>query len=132
MLKTGKRLNPRRYFSEDFKRKVVESYERGEMSVLQLSRSYKIHPSLVYDWIYKFSNYNAKQVQVVEMKDSQTNRIKELEDQIKQLEQTVGQKQMKIDFLEKLIELANETYSIDVKKNSYTPPSGGSKSTKRK
>ena len=66
------------------------------------------------------------------MQDSQTHRIKELEQQIAQLEQAVGQKQIKIDFLEKMIELAKEHYDIDIKKNYSTPPSGGSTSTNKK
>jgi transposase len=45
------------------------------------------------------------------------------------LNAAVGQKQIMIDYLEKMIDLAKETYSIDIKKNSNTPPSGGSKPT---
>ena len=66
------------------------------------------------------------------MKDSQLNKIKELEEKVKLLEQAVGQKQIKIDFLEKMIELASEEYKIDLKKNLNTPHSDGSGKTKRK
>lgn len=129
MLKTGKRINQKRRFSEEFKRKIVSDYERGVMSALQLSDHYGIANSLVYFWVYKYSTYNQKDVRIVEMKDSQTHRLKELEQKVKDLERAVGQKQMKIDFLEKMMDLAKETYSIDLKKNSTTPPSGGSKPT---
>jgi len=129
MLKTGKRINPRREFSEGFKRKIVDDFEKGVLSVLQMERHYGISNRSIYKWIYKYSTYNEKNIRIVEMKDSQTHKLKALEEKVKELERAVGQKQIKIDYLEKMIDLAKETYSIDIKKNSNTPPSGGSKTT---
>ena len=129
MIKTGKRVNPYRKFSEEFKRKLVADFEKGEMSVPQMERQYGITNALIYRWIYKYSSYNKKNVRIVEMKDSQTNKVKELEEKVKELERAVGQKQIMIDYLEKMIDLAKETYSIDLKKNSKTLLSGGSKPT---
>lgn len=132
MIKTGKRLRPKRKFSEDFKLQIVADYESGKMSTLELSKCYNIAQNLIYLWIYKYSNYNKKSVQVVEMKDSQLHKIKELEKKVKELEQAVGRKQMNIDYLEKMIELAKDYYDIDIKKNFDTPPSGGSRKTESK
>ena len=87
---------------------------------------YNISNTLLYRWIYVYSSYNEKNVRIIEMKDSQTQRLKELEQKVKELERAVGQKQIKIDFLEKMIELAEDHYAIDVKKNSSIQPSGGS------
>ncbi len=126
MLKTGKKINSQRRYSEEFKRKLVNDFEKGVMSVPQMERHYEVRTALIYRWIYKYSTYNEKNVRIVEMKDSQTNRVKELEDKVKELERSVGQKQIMIDYLEKMIDLAKENYSIDIKKNSNTPPSGGS------
>ena len=66
------------------------------------------------------------------MKDSATRKLKELETRIKELEQIVGQKQIKIDFLEKMIDLAREELDIDIKKNSNTLQSGGFGKTSKK
>ncbi len=129
MQKTGKRINSHRRFSEEFKRKLVDDFEKGVMSVPQLNRLYEISTTLLYKWIYKYSSYNEKQIRIVEMKDSQTYRLKELEEKVKELERVVGQKQIMIDYLEKMIDLAKETYSIDIKKNSNTLRSGGSNQT---
>jgi transposase-like protein len=129
MLKTGKRVRSHRKFSEEFKRKLVSDFEKGVMSVPQMERHYDIRCHLIYNWIYKYSSYNEKNCRIVEMKDSQTQRLKELEDKVKDLERAVGQKQIMIDYLEKMIALAKENYDIDIKKNSNTPPSGGSKTT---
>jgi transposase len=129
MLKTGKRINSRREFSEEFKRKIVDDFEKGVLSVPQMERYYGISNRSIYKWIYKYSTYNEKNIRIVEMKDSQTHKLKALEEKVKELERAVGQKQIKIDYLEKMIDLAKETYSIDIKKNSNTPPSGGSNPT---
>jgi transposase len=127
MLKTGKQVRHLRRFSEDFKLKIVKEYESGQYSVLDLEKIYDISNPTIYKWIYKFSKYNKQSIQVVEMKDSQMQKIKDLESRVKLLEQTVGQKQMAIDYLEKMIALAEEDLKIDIKKNSNTPQSGGSK-----
>lgn len=131
MIKNGKKVKSKRHFSEDFKLKIVGNYEKGEHSVLEMEKIYDISNTLIYKWIYKYSKYNKKGIQVVEMKDSQVNKIKELENKVKELERTVGQKQMNIDYLEKMIDLAKEELDIDIKKNSDTPHSGGSKTTKK-
>ena len=131
MLKNGKRINRRRKFSEDFKLKIVKCYESGEFSVGEMIKIYDISYQTIYNWIYKYSKYNKQSIQVVEMKDSQAHKITQMEARIKELEQAVGQKQMNIDYLEKMIELAKEHYDIDIKKNSSTIHYGGSKGIKK-
>ena len=125
-------LRSHRKFTEDFKRKIVKEFEQGTLSVCQMSRLYGIANTQIYDWIYKFSIFNEKGSRIVEMKDSQTTKFKELEQRIKELEQNVGQKQIKIEFLEKMIELAKQEFNIDIKKNFATPQSNGSKKTIKK
>lgn len=129
MIKTGKRIQSPRRYSEEFKRKLVQDYEKGHMSVAQMERYYGVRNAVIYRWIYKYSTYQTKNIRIVELSDSQTHRIQQLEQQVKQLHQTLGSKQMQLDYLEKLLELAQQEYGIDLKKNSSTPPCGGSKST---
>ncbi len=131
MLKTGKRIRRKRKFSEDFKLKIVKEYESGEFSVVEMTKIYDISYQTIYNWIYKYSKYNKQSIQVVEMKDSQAHKMKQMEARIKELEQAVGQKQMNIDYLEKMIDLAKEHYDIDIKKNSNSQHYGGSKNTKK-
>jgi transposase len=120
------RINPTRVFSEEFKKARVKEYESGTFAVSELSRLFGIQASIIYRWIYKYSVYNKKSVKVVEMEDSATSKLKELGARIKELERIVGQKQIKIDYLEKVIDLAKEELGIDIKKNSGTLQSGGS------
>ena len=66
------------------------------------------------------------------MKESNIDKLKHLEQKIKELEQIVGQKQIKIDYLEKMIDIAKEDLNIDIKKNYNTPQSTGSEGIKKK
>jgi len=66
------------------------------------------------------------------MKQSSSLKLKQLAEKVKELERIVGQKQIKIDYLEKMIDIAKEDLDIDIKKNFNTPQSIGSESTKKK
>lgn len=85
--------------------------------------------SAVYKWIYKYSVMAKKQVkQVVEAK-SDTIRIRMLEDRIQELERIVGQKQLLLEFKDKMIEIAETTYGVDIKKKVGSRLSSGTTST---
>jgi transposase len=66
--------------------------------------------------------------QVVEAK-SDTQKIKALEDRIRELERVVGQKQLLIEFKDKMIEIAEATYNVDIKKKVGSKLSSGTIST---
>lgn len=121
-----------RIYSDEFKREVVSLFEGGKYSVLQLERLYGISNPAIYRWIYKFSTFNVKGQRVIEMKSSNTDKLKAMEVRIKELERMVGQKQIKIDFLEKMIDIAGDDLNIDIRKNFNTPPLGGSEKTPKK
>lgn len=125
-------LLPRRTFSETVKKQVVQDIEQGKATVRQASQEIGAHASTIYLWLYRYSRYLLKnKVMVVEDK-SESYRTKELEKQLKEAEAALGRKQMEIDFLNKLIEFADEEYKTDIKKNLQKGPSVGSKSTKGK
>ena len=122
---------PRR-FSEEFKRNIVKEYETGNLSVRQLGKLYGINYQSIYSWIYRYSTLNEKGVRIVEMQDSSDQKLKDLERKVKELERLVGQKQIKIEYLQKMIELTEEDLGIDIKKNADTPQSDGLGKTKKK
>ena len=115
-----------RKYSEEFRRELVRLFETGRYSVVQLYKLYGVHFSLIYQWIYKYSQLNEKGFRIVEMKQSSTSKLKALEQKVKALEQMVGQKQIQIEFLEKMIEIAEKELKIDIKKKPSTPQSTGS------
>ena len=117
-----RQLKKRRRFTDEFKKEIVSIFESGKLSVLQLQKLYGINGTVIYRWIYKFSTFNEKGCRIVEMSVSSHNKLKELEAKVKQLEQIVGQKQIAIDYLEKMIELAGSEFNIDVKKITTPNP----------
>ena len=126
-----KQIRKNRQYSEEFKKEIVQSFESGQFSVPQLEKLYGIKNSTIYNWIYKFSTFNEKGFRVIEMKESSTNKLKQLEQKVKELERAVGQKQIKIDYLEKMMDIAKDELNIDIRKNYSTPQSTGSEKTKK-
>lgn len=115
-----------RYFSEEFKRQKIKELEKNMVTVAEICKEYEVSRTSVSRWIYKYSMKAKKgEKQVVERK-SDTRKIAELKDRIKELEQIVGQKQLKIDFQEKMIEIAEEMYQIQIKKKLNSKQSSGS------
>ncbi len=113
-------IRKRRKYSIEFKKRIVNDFESGKLSVPQLEKLHGIGNSLIYGWIYKFSTFNEAGFRVIEMKDSSSKKMKELEARVKELESAVGRKQIKIDYLEKMMDIAKEELDIDIKKTS--PP----------
>ncbi len=120
-----------RYFSEDFKKKKIMELERNITSVSDICKTYSVSRTSLYRWIYKYSAMAKKQVkQVVEAK-SDTQKIKALEQRIKELERIIGQKQLLLEFKDKMIEIAEATYNVDIKKKVGSRLSSGTISTGR-
>jgi transposase len=129
ILDQEKRVRFNRRFSEDFKKKKVKELECNLVSVADICKTYSVTRAAVYKWIYKYSIMAKKNVrQVVEAK-SDTQKIRMLEERIKELERLVGQKQIMIEFKDKMIEIAETTYGVDIKKKVGTRLSSGSTPT---
>jgi len=127
-----RKLYRRREFSEQIKRKVVKEFRAGRYTVKELARLYSCSAKSIYRWIYKYSPADVPSITVVEMSKSTDHKVKDLQEQIAQLERALGQKQIQIDFYEKMLELAKEEYDIDIKKNASIRSSAGSGSTPKR
>ncbi len=109
-----------RYFSEEIKRKLVNDLDRRIVSIAEVCRVHQVNRSAVYKWIYKYSPMKKKGKRMVIEAESDTRMIEQLKEKIKELEQSVGQKQVKIDFLEKMIKLTEDDLKIKIKKKGKT------------
>ncbi len=128
-LKTNQNPRQNRYFSEGFKRQKVEEIEKNIVSIAELSKEYKVTRSSIYKWIYKYSLMRKKgERQIIEV-ESDTRKLLQLKEKVKELERIIGQKQIIIDFQEKLLEIVEEEYKIDVKKKLGFKLSAGSGKT---
>lgn len=114
-----------RYFSEDFKRKKVSEIDRNLVSVSEVSREYQVSRAAVYEWLYKYSRMRKKGEKQVVESESDSKKIQQLREQLKELERIIGEKQIKLDFQEKMIELAEKAYKVDIKKKFSGKPSSG-------
>jgi transposase-like protein len=118
-------LQPRRIFSEALKKQLVTDIEQRKMSIRSVCFQYRVSHQAVYSWLKKFSPNLYPTTTIVMQMDSE-------EFKSKQLEAALGRKQMEIDFLNKVIEIADEDLGTDIKKNISTRLSNGSEKTKGK
>jgi transposase-like protein len=124
-----RRRRQNRYFSESFRKKKVREIEQNITTVSEVSKEYQVSGTAVYKWLRKYSRHYKKQVKQVIEPMSDTRKIKALKEQIKELERLVGQKQVKLEFYEKMVELAEQEYEVDIKKKFGSSPSCGSGNT---
>jgi transposase len=115
----------KRYFSEEFKRRRVDELDHKLTTVAEICKAYEVSDTAVYKWIYTYSRMRKKLERQVVESESESVRFNKIQERVKELERIIGQKQLLIDFQQKVIELAEEEYSIDIKKKFGDTPSNG-------
>ncbi len=110
-------------YSQAFRRQVVQDIENGRFTIHGASQRYGIAYGAVQYWLRREGKKHllgkVVRVETVDERD----RIKQLEQEKQALESALAQTQLKLLAMEKLIEVAEEHYKIDIKKNSGQPPS---------
>ena len=119
----------RRRFSESFKRKKVQEIESGQVKISEICRVYQIRKQSVYKWLQKYGSMQQKKERLIVETESDTLKVIELQRRVAELERIIGQKQIEIDFKDKMIDLAEEVYHVNIKKKFCTRPSSGSETT---
>jgi transposase len=113
--KTSIEERRRRTFSEEFKRRKVREIISGKVNATEVCKSYEVSQTAVYKWIDLYSDKQKPERTIVESK-SETSKILELQKRISELERSLGQKQIQLEFKDKMIELAETIYKVDIKK----------------
>lgn len=121
-----------RNFSESFKIEKVRELESGTIRICELVKEYEITDTSIRRWKAKYGIVKKKPERLIVETDSDTKKLLELKMRVAELERIVGQKQIMIDFKDKMIELAEEHYKIDIKKNFSTQPSSSIGKTGKK
>lgn len=111
-----------RRFSDEFKMKKLQELDRGQTTIAEICKAYEVSATSIYRWQEKFSPMKNKKERLIVESQSVTQEILALKARIAELERSVGQKQIMIDFKDKMIDLAEETYKIDIKKNFGSQP----------
>ena len=130
-LKLSTSERQRRHFSDSFKIQKVRELETGQTKVIEICSQYEVSQTAVYRWIEKFGIMKEKKERFIIESESDTRQLIELKKRLSELERIIGQKQIQIDFQNKMIDLAEETYGVDIKKKFFTPPSVTSGSTEK-
>ncbi len=122
-------IRERRIFSEDIKKKAVKDLTGKRTTIKALVNEHQISHQTVYRWLYKYSPYHEQKCTLVVQMKSEEIKNSELQKRIAGLERVVGQKQLEIDFLNKLLEVGSSELGFDLKKNFNTPPLSGTDGT---
>ncbi|HEY3386190.1 MAG TPA: transposase [Saprospiraceae bacterium] len=106
----------RRSFSAEFRRKKVEEIDCKISTVSEISREYQVTRAAVYKWLKQYSSTMKKKDRLIVEAESDTRKLATLQQRIAELERLLGQKQIQLEFMEKIIDIAEETYQVDIKK----------------
>lgn len=122
-------IRERRIFSEEVKKKVVKDLTSRRTTIKGVMNEHQISHQTVYQWLYKYSPYHEQKCTLVVQMKSEETKNSELQKRISELERVIGQKQLEIDFLNKLLEIGSSELGFDLKKNFNTTPSNGTGGT---
>ena len=114
------------------KKKIIKDIDEGRTNITGAGREYQVSNVAIYRWLKKYSAHLHPSTTIVMQMDSEQYKSRELEKKVAELESVIGRKQMEIDYLNKLIELAGKDLYIDLKKNINTNASAGTGKTKGK
>lgn len=121
----------RRTFSVEFKQKKVREIEQKITTIAEVSRQYEVLSNNVTKWVRKYGTNYMKGVRTIVESESDTRKILELKAKVAELERIIGQKQVQLDFKDKMIELAEEAYHVDIKKKFDMIPLSGIGNTEK-
>ncbi len=122
-------IRERRIFSDEVKKKAVKDLISKRTTIKALMNEHQVSYQSVYTWLYKYSPYHEQKCTLVVQMKSEETKNSELQKRVAELERVVGQKQLEIDFLNKLLEIGSSELGFDLKKNFNTPPSNGTDGT---
>lgn len=106
----------RRTFSVAFKEEKVKQIESKLITVRQISKLYNVSDRAVYNWIMLYGSYKQKGERIVVEKESEGKKTAELLKKVAELEQLLGQKQVEVEYLKKVLEFGSELTKTDIKK----------------
>ena len=118
-----------RIFSESLKKQIVKELVNKRLTIQQVMLEHQVSRQSVYRWLYKYSPLHEQKCTLVVQMQSEEQRKRELQQRVADLERIVGQKQLEIDFLNKLLEVGSKELGFDLKKSFSSPPSNGTAAT---
>lgn len=108
---------PVQIFSEELKQGLVEKILGKQVKMSVICETYKVSRASVYRWLKKYSHVQIIKSRIVVEKDSEEFKSRELAQEVFHLQQQLGKKQMELEYLQTLIEIASKHLEVDIKKN---------------
>jgi len=113
-------------YSMSFKLQIVQEIEKGIISISQVKKEYGIQSrSTIVQWLRKFGNFDWENQTPSNMPKSAEQKIMELEAQVKLLEKQKALLEREAYVADKkaiifdmMIDIAENEYQIDIRKNS--------------
>jgi len=106
----------RRHFSNSFKLQKVREIEVGKTKISEICKEYEVSDNAVRKWLHKYGLMNKKKERLIVETESDTKQLLDLKQKVAELERAIGQKQIMLDFKDKMIDIAEEMYGVDIKK----------------
>lgn len=100
-----KSIRVRRYFTEEARKLIVTQISSGVLSMTEAFREYQVSLTTLYRWRYKYTDAKPNPTKLMDINELVVERTT-YEQRIKELEQLLGQKEVKIAFLEKALSIA--------------------------
>ncbi len=112
-------LRPPQFYSLTFKKFIVSAIEQGRLNKEQARRKYHIGgKTTVLNWCRKYGKLHLVGLKNEITMITEETKHQMLEKRVKLLEQALSDAQLKNEVLETMIELAEETFKIDIRKKS--------------
>ena len=103
-----RKADGRRVFTVDFKRETVARIVSGEKTLAELSRELGISPSVLRNWM-RLVEHGATAAVAAGEEVVPASRVRELEQQVKELQRLVGKQAMTIEILEAAREVVKKS-----------------------
>jgi transposase-like protein len=121
----------RKFYSEEFKERVLTAYYNSNESVSMVARRFEVNRDTVSSWVYRkrTANDSKKRVKlapsVLGFMEKEELLPEAKDARIRELEIELAKEKMRSECLEKMIEIAERELKIDIRKKS-----GAKQSTK--
>ena len=121
----NRELKQTRVYSESYRKERVADIENGLLTVSETHRVFGLSISVIYRWIHRYSKHITHHTRQVVEVESEQHRTKMLLERVGMLERTIGQKQLEIDVLRTMVDLASQELGEEWKKKHCSIPSPG-------
>ena len=129
-VKSKLEIREHRIFSEELKKRAIKELVSNRTTIRSLMAEHQVSANTIYRWLYRYSPYHEQKCTLVVQMKSEELKNSELRQRMAELERIVGQKQLEIDFLNKLLEIGSGELGFDLKKSFSPPPLNGTGSAK--